>query len=138
MKVWIGFGSEHSANLVVIGKFESDAKAQQALDLLNEATAVARAEETAGRIKLGEPMRQIPDAILDLARHKNLSLGYNDPQELVYDYRVLRDGDKVVIRTEEDGINAFIKVLLHFSGKIEVYSAHDFPESPYGRHAPHT
>lgn len=136
MKIWIGFGSEHSANLVVIGKFESDAKAQEAFDLLKEATDVARSEESAGRIKLGEPSHEIPRAILDLAVQKNLALGYNDPQELVYHYRALRDGDKVVIRTDETEVNAFVKVLLRFSGKIEVYSAHDFPNSPYGHLIP--
>ena len=47
MKVWIGYGSEHSANLVIIGKFASGKKANAALALLNEATRIAREDEAA-------------------------------------------------------------------------------------------
>jgi hypothetical protein len=58
--------------------------------------------------------------------------GHNDPEQLLYEYSASRDDDKVVIKTEEYDINAFIKILLDGRAKVEVYSAHNH-DGPYGR-----
>lgn len=132
MKIWIGYGSEHSANLVIIGKFESDNDAEAALNLLNEATAIARADEAGGVLSPGEVTKTFSPAIMDLYQCTELSLNYGDPEELLYDYQAKRESNKVVITTDETDINAFIKVLLHHAAKIEIYSAHSH-DSLYGR-----
>jgi hypothetical protein len=133
MKIWTGYGSEHSANLVIIGKFESAKVAQEALDLLNEATRIATADEAAGHIKLGSPATKFSDAMMKLFTERNfMAFGHNDPEQLLYEYSASRDNDKVVIKTEEHDINAFIKILLDGRAKIEVYSAHNH-DGPYGR-----
>jgi hypothetical protein len=54
MKVWFGYGSEHSANLVMIGEFKTAEDAQTALDLLNEATQIAREDEENGLLDAGK------------------------------------------------------------------------------------
>ena len=134
MKIWFGFGSEHSANLVIIGTFASSDDAAKALDLLNEATDIARADEGAGRLKAGEVSKKFSDGLLDLATTKNFaSFSYGDPEELLYDFNAVRGGSKVVVTTDELDVNAFLKILIHHGAKVEVYSAHDH-DSRYGRH----
>ena len=44
MKVWRGFESEHSANLVLVGEFETDDRATEAKTLIEDATALAYEE----------------------------------------------------------------------------------------------
>lgn len=127
MKVWMGYGSEHSANLVIIGKFENANKAAEALDLLNQATAIARADEAAGRLKAGDVSKHFSDAQLELFGKTNLSLGYGGPEQLLNDFSAKQTRDQVVITTEELEINSFLQILLHKSAKVEVYSAHDYP-----------
>ena len=132
MKIWYGFGSEHSANLVMVGTFKSDEIAQKALDLLNEAASIARNDEVSGHITAGEITNTFSDGIMELFHRTNLSLNYGDPEELLYDFDARRTGNKIVITTEELGVNVFLKVFLHGNAKIEVYSAHDHG-GPYGR-----
>ncbi|WP_432284201.1 DUF6375 family protein [Aminobacter sp. BA135] len=132
MKLWNGYGSEHSANLVLIGTFENADKAEEAVKLLQDATDVARADEAAGRLNPGHVATRFSEGVLDLFKRTNLSLEYGNPEELLYDFDARREGDQVVITTEEMGLNAFIKVLLHGGAKIELYSRHDH-RGPYGR-----
>jgi Family of unknown function (DUF6375) len=56
VKIWNGYGSEHSANLVVIGQFEKAqdaAKAKQMVDWLIEQV---RRDIDARLLAVGEPM----------------------------------------------------------------------------------
>jgi Family of unknown function (DUF6375) len=133
MKVWIGYGSEHSANLVVIGQFKSPKEAQEALDLLNKVTTIARADEASGLLKAGSPSTKFSDAMLKFCSDSNfMSFGLNDPEQLLYEYSASRDTDKVIVKTEELEISPFLKVFINGGAKIEVYSAHNH-QGPYGR-----
>lgn len=132
MKVWMGYGSEHSANLVIIGKFKDVAEATEALNLLNEATEIARDDERAGHISAGDFTKKFSEAQMDLFKRTNLSLGYGGPEQLLYDFSAKISGDSVIITTEEDEINSFLKILLHHSAKVEVYSAHEH-DGAHGR-----
>jgi hypothetical protein len=132
MKIWFGYGSEHSANLVIIGEFKNADEAQRSLDLLNEATQIARADEDAGHISAGTVTRQISEAQIDFFKRTSLPLGYGGPEQLLLEFHPRREGNRVVITTEEDEINAILRILLHGGAKMEVYSAHDHT-GPYGR-----
>jgi hypothetical protein len=132
MKLWIGYGSEHSANLVIIGEFADAKKATETLDLLNEAVRVARGDEAAGNIAAGSVKTSFSDAQLDLFKRTNLSLGYGGPEQFLCDFSAKQDKNKIIITTEEDEVNSFLKILIHGSARIQVYSAHDHG-GPYGR-----
>lgn len=132
MKVWYGFGSEHSANLVLIGEFETADLANETLDLLNEATDIARADEAAGRLNAGTVLKGFTDDQMEFFKKTNLSFNYGDPESLLFDFDAKRVDSSVVITTEEFEIGAFMKTLLHKGAKIQVYSAHDHPDG-FGR-----
>lgn len=132
MKIWFGYGSEHSANLVIIGEFSSPEKAAEALNLLNDAAQVATADEADGLLKPGVVQTHFTDRQMALWRRTSLSFSHGDPEQLLYDLRPRREGSRVVITTEENDINALLKILLHHGAKIGVYSAHDHG-GPYGR-----
>jgi hypothetical protein len=132
MKVWVGYGSEHSANLVIIGEFSDATKASETLKLLNDAVSVAQSDEAAGHITAGDVKKHFSDAQLEFLRKTNLSLGYGGPEQLLNEFSAKQDGKKLVITTEDDEINTFLKILLHGSAKIQVYSAHDHG-GPHGR-----
>ena len=54
-------------------------------------------------------------------------------QQLGYDAYVKLDGDKVVVTTDEADLSAFLKVLLEKGARVEVFSAHVYPNEEYGR-----
>jgi hypothetical protein len=132
MKIWNGYGSEHSANLVIIGKFATASAAGENLALLNDAIAVAQSDYDSGQFESATRKNELSEGMMDLFRRTQLALGYADPEQFLYDFNATLEGDKVVITTNELEINALIKVLLHGSAKIEVYSAHEH-DSIYGR-----
>lgn len=132
MKIWNGYGSEHSANLVIIGKFASASDAQNNLGFLNEVIEVAQRDYDSGELQNSIQKNEISEGIMELYRRTQLLLGSTDAEQLLYDFNAKQEGDKIVITTNELEINAVLKVLLHGSAKIEVYSAHDH-DSAYGR-----
>ena len=50
-----------------------------------------------------------------------------------YDIRPELKGDKLVFATDEIEISVFLKLLIDKGARVEVYSAHDFPDKGEGR-----
>lgn len=134
MKVWYGFGTEHSMNLVMIGRFKDAAKAETVNGIINDFKTAVEADQTAGRLKLGEPTATYSDEMLRLLMDLNVpSLAPGELEQFVYDVNVRRDGDSIVITTDEIAVEAFMKLMLLKGARVEVYSAHDYPDTEYGR-----
>lgn len=134
MKVWYGYGTEHSMNLVMIGRFEDATTAERAHVLIKELTTALQAEEEAGRLTVGEPNDRYSDEVLKLLSDLNIhSIGPRELEQFLYDLDVRRDGDSIVVTTDETDVQALLKVLLDKGARIEVYSAHDHPGTGYGR-----
>ncbi len=49
-------------------------------------------------------------------------------EQFTYDVRVDVEGSKVVINTDESEVSAFMKILIDKGARVEVYSAHDYPD----------
>ncbi len=43
------------------------------------------------------------------------------------------EGDKIIVTTEEFEVSAFFKLMILKDAKVEIYSAHDYPDTEYGR-----
>ncbi|MGO9297643.1 MAG: DUF6375 family protein [Streptosporangiaceae bacterium] len=129
MKIWIGYGSEHSMNLVMIGHFKDVTAAETALDTIKAATEAVQEELDAGRLVMGEPGDRFTDEMLkavgDLRLH---SIGARELEQLLYDVKVERRGDQIVLKTDEVEVQVFVKLLLSQGARIEMYSAHDHPD----------
>jgi hypothetical protein len=127
MKIWNSFGSEHSANLVIIGKFKEIQDAQGAINTLDALAEIATRELDA--LLAGK----VPESVLDAAmKHKTTDMGPSDFEGLAYDHHWSLEGSSLVATTEESNIQGILKVLLRYAAKIEVYSAHNHP-SRHGR-----
>lgn len=134
MKIWNQHGSEHSANLVMIGHFENPADATKAKEIIDALTQHVREEETSGTRTLGEPTERYGTAMLDLLAKLNvMSLGPRELEQFLYEVSVNVEGSRIILTTEEIDISAFLKVLFDQGARIEVYSAHNHPDSEYGR-----
>jgi Family of unknown function (DUF6375) len=131
MKIWNSYGSEHSANLVLIGRFQEAtdaAKAKALIDLLVQ-FADGKVEELRGA-------RKFPPEALDLFMKNNIAVvGPAELEQFCYDVDVKLSGNEIVITTEEYDISAFLKIMVINSGRIEVYSARDYKGTGYGRGA---
>ncbi len=128
MKVWQGYGTEHSTNLVMIGRFDEATEAETALDVIKQAIAVVQTEENEGRLVVGDPVDRYSDemlrAVSELRMH---NIGPRELEQFLYDVTVERHGDRIVFRTDEVEVQAFVKLLLTHGAKVEMFSAHDYP-----------
>ena len=68
-----------------------------------------------------------------LKRLDIFTLSAAELEQFFYDVSVQQQGDSIILTTEEDNISAFLKLMIHNGAKVEVYSAHDYPETSYGR-----
>jgi hypothetical protein len=64
MKVWRGFGSEHSMNLVMIGHFQDVTRAAKAEEIIAKLTQQVTTDLDQGRMELGGLTDRYSDEML--------------------------------------------------------------------------
>ena len=134
MKIWYQYGSEHSANLVMIGHFENAADATKAKEIIDAITEQVAEDQLTGTLTLGSPSERYGNAMLDLLGKLNvMTIGPGELEQFAYEVSVELVGKDLVLTTEELDISAFLKVMFLKGARIEVYSAHDYPNTAHGR-----
>lgn len=131
MKIWNGYGSEHSMNLVMVGQFKSIEEAEKAKELIEAVT-----EQIYDKVDCGIDNRpkRFSDEVMEILREKNLYIfGPEELEQFRYENSLDIEGDKLILKTEENDISVFLKLLIHQGAKVQVYSAHDHPDEQYGR-----
>jgi hypothetical protein len=134
MKVWHVFGSEHSSNLVMIGRFKEVDDANEAKEIINLLIQQVRADEQAGLIKIGELTDRYSDGMRKLLEEiKVYSIGPAEFEQFAYDVSIRVENNELILTTDEIEVSAFLKVLIDKGARIEVYSAHHYSDSEQER-----
>lgn len=134
MKIWYQHSSEHSANLVMIGHFEHAADATKAKEIIDVLTNQVAEDQSNGTLTLGSPSDRYGKEMLDLLMRLNIStIGPQEIDQFAYEVSARVEGNDLILTTEEIDISAFLKVMIFEGAKIEVYSAHNYPGTAYGR-----
>lgn len=128
MKIWNGYGSEHSMNLVLIGKFKRAQDAEKVENHIAKLSAQASKDESYS-IPFAKPedQRFSNDMLLLLSSLSLHTLGPADLGQLVSDHHLSREGDRITVTTDEAEVSAFVKLFIEAGAKVEVFSAHDYP-----------
>lgn len=134
MKIWYQHGSEHSANLVMIGRFEDATEAAKAKEIIDALKEQVAKDEQSGALVFGSPSARYGKEMLALLGRLNVaSIGPAELEQFAYDVNVELEDQSVVITTDELDIAAFLKVLFLRGARIEVCSAHDYSDAAHGR-----
>ncbi len=130
MKIWTEYGSEHSNKLVLIGKFKQARDAEN-IEILLEKIRDQAAEDEACVISHSSPSNQrFSDEMLSLLEaHKLYTISPIDLEQFASDHHIDLQGNCITITTDEAEVSAFIKIFVEAGARVEVYSAHDYPES---------
>ena len=125
MKIWHGYGSEHSMNLVMIGHFKSPKDAKKTQKLISHLT-----EELEDKIEVGASHVRFSDEVLKLLREVNCNiLGPAELEHFLYEFDTQIEGNKIILKTDESEVSAFFKLMITYGAKVEIYSAHDYPHT---------
>ena len=128
MKIWNQYGSEHSMNLVMIGSFKEASDANMAKQLIEELIDHVRNEPAKSQDDDPRETR-FSKAMLDFMVNAGLStIGASELDQFNYDVHVDINGNKVVLKTDESEVSAFLKLLIEKGARVEVYSAHEYPD----------
>lgn len=134
MKIWHEHGSEHSANLVMIGHFEDATEATKAKEIIDELTDQVARDQDSGALVFGSPSGRYSEDMLGLLAQLNVaSIGPGELEQFAYEVNIEVEGDKLIFTTDELDIASFLKVLILRGARIELYSAHDHPGTGHGR-----
>jgi len=129
MKIWHGYGSEHSMNLVMIGCFKSEQDAEAVEVLINKLT-----EKLPDYVDVGSYKDSFGDEVLEILKSLDCwSLSPSEIEHFLYEFTLKREGEKLILTSEESDVSAFIKLMMNKGAKVEVFSAHDYPDAEYGR-----
>ena len=127
MRIWHSHGSEHSMNLVLIGRFETVSGAEAALERMEALRALAATEWSDD--VWGRNDERMPGALRDeLSKLKLYEMGPSDVDIYAYEHNVDRKGSTVRVWTDESDIQGFLKVLLYLGARVEVFSRHHWNE----------
>jgi hypothetical protein len=133
MKIWFQHGSEHSANLVMIGRFENTSDATKVKEIINVLTSQVAKDQANGTLAVGSPTDRYGSEMLDLLGRLNVSIGPQEVEQFAYEVSIKLEGNDLILTTDELDISAFLKVMFLKGARIEVYSAHDHPDTDHGR-----
>ncbi|MFO1500079.1 MAG: DUF6375 family protein [Verrucomicrobiota bacterium] len=129
MKIWNNYGSEHSMNLVMIGRFKTAADANQAKE------AIDAISEQVGNDNQGEKREGwFSEAMMEVLRKSGIhTIGPAELEQFSFDVRSEVKGSEVTITTDEADVSGFLKVLIDLGARVEVFSGHNYPESARGQ-----
>jgi hypothetical protein len=129
MKMWNNYGSEHSANLVMIGSFKDVGSAEKANEAIEKITDFVCSGDTDY-----ENADRYPEGIIKILEEvKFHDLRPAELDQFKYGIHGTLEGNKVVITTDESEISAIMKLLIDKGARVEVYCAHDYPDTGKGR-----
>jgi hypothetical protein len=118
----------------MIGHFEEEDDAIKAREIVETLTKQVAAEQTAGSLTLGSPTDRYSNDMLELLGKLNVTLiGPRELEQFAYEVKVELQGRDLVLSTEEYDVSAFLKVMFLGGARIEVYSAHNHPDTAHGR-----
>lgn len=134
MKIWFQHSSEHSANLVMIGHFKDATEATEAKEIIDALTQQVVEDQSNGTLIVGTPSERYGKEMLDLFGRLNVAtIGPQEIEQFAYEVNVKIEGNDIVLTTEELDVSAFLKVMFQKGARVEVFSAHDYPNSAHGR-----
>lgn len=134
MKIWNGYGSEHSSNLVMIGRFKEPADANTAKLVIERIIEQVTSDVQSGVIEVGERSDRFPNEVREILWGAKLyGLQAQELEQFAYDVSITTNGNEVILKTDEIDVAVFLKVLLAKGARVEVFSAHDYPGTGHGR-----
>lgn len=131
MKIWTGYSSEHSMNLVLIGRFKQAKDAEAVADVIKKLGEQATKDDAYAIAHAPPEDRRFSEGMMALCRQFKLyTLAPEELGQFNFEHSVDQDGDTIKISTDEADVSAFIKLFVESGARVEVFSAHDYPDKP--------
>jgi Family of unknown function (DUF6375) len=130
MKAWLGFGSEHSSSIVMIGEFRTAEDAASAYELIEKLRENASSDRAAGVVDSWEKNDRYSPQTEKLLRELKLwGIAPDDIADFAnLETTIERSGATLQFWTDDVDIGGFIKLMVDRGAKVQVYSKHSYPD----------
>jgi hypothetical protein len=125
MKLWNSYGSEHSADLVMIGRFKDEGSAEKAMVAIGKVTDLMTSTHSDHR----GADRFSEEALRVLQECKVYNLAPYELEQFIYGVHPSLKGDRIEIHTDEPDLSAFMKLMVDHGARVEVWCSRDYSES---------
>lgn len=127
MRIWHSYGSEHSMNLMLVGRFQSVSAAEAAVERMNALQALAEQEWSDDDWRRQDE-RMSPAVLEKLRELKLYDMGRADVDMFAFEHTVERKESTVTVATDESDVQGILKVLIRLGARVEVFSRHEWNE----------
>jgi hypothetical protein len=127
MKIWTGFGSEHSYNLILIGHFADERNARAVEEKFAQLQDLANKESDA--VTWDDDDATYSPELYNSLRELNVwNLSRSDVDGFGYLGSLERNGARVTLRTDDAELQGLLKLLFDHGARVEIYSAHHWTD----------
>jgi Family of unknown function (DUF6375) len=130
MKIWRGYGSDHSANLVMIGEFKTEEDAHRVYELIDVVSRIAQSDSEKGVFEHWSKNEQLSEETANRLRELELfSLSPSDVSDFAFwNPSIEKVGKTLCFRSDDVEIGGFVKLMVAAGAKVRVYSAHEYSD----------
>jgi len=122
VKIWTGFGSEHSYRLVLVGHFQNESDAvivEERYEQLQELGA-----EEVGNANWDEPAPGFSKELYErLEEAGALNLSRPDIEGFAYIEGIHREGKTITCHTDDAELQGLLKIMFDQGARVEIYSS---------------
>jgi hypothetical protein len=130
MKIWQGYGSEHSYSMVLVGHFPNIEKARTAESVINKLAEAAVGLVSAQEPTWYDPSPRPDETFWTFLRELGLyDLTLGEVEQFGYDHTLTLNGNRIEISTDEGDIQGLLKTMIASGARVEIYSRHDWDSS---------
>ena len=118
----------------MIGHFADARAAADAGEAIDRLKKYVENESQGGEIEIGGHTERYPTKLFELLKElKIFDVSPLEVEQFGYEFSAEVKGGKVVLTTDESDVSAFLKIFIDCGARVEVYSAHQYPDSEHGR-----
>ena len=111
-------------NLVMVGHFKTEEDANKTKEIIEKLSV-----ELSGKIDIGTNRENFGSEILEILKKADCYiLSPGELEHFLYDIHIRVEGEKIILETDETDVSAFFKLMINKGAKVEVYSAHHYPD----------
>lgn len=118
-------------NLVLIGKFKQAKDAEAVADVIQKLGEQASKDDAFAIAHAPPEYQRFSDGMMALVEQFNLyTIAPEELGQFIFEHSLKQDDNTIKISTDEADVSAFIKLFVSRGARVEVYSAHDYPDKP--------
>jgi hypothetical protein len=121
MKIWNSYGSEHSANIVIVGTFDNVTEAQKAKQIIDNLTDIFQKDIEKNNANSLNGYEKFSEEMLEyIGKQGTFDITHYNVTGLLSDVAIKQEFNKISIASKDFNFQIFLNIMLQNGAKIEI------------------